>query len=145
MPAMWIRAAVVLVVAVSMTSCTMWSKPASGWSGATGGEKLEQLFWDDVKNKDFVNVDHHIGGTFTGSGARGSMDRAAFLQELKSYQLTGVSLAECASTLNGADVMIACTVQREGATPARVHSLSVWQQYKKGWIMVAHAETPAAG
>ena len=134
------RTALVLALAVSFAGCTMWEKPKSGWTGATGGEKLEQLFWDDVKSKNFASVDAHIASSFAGTGP--SSDRSAFLQNLHAYQLTSVSLSECTSQSNGADLMITCKVDREGTPAARVSTLSVWQQYKKGWLMVAHAETP---
>ncbi len=139
---MWKRAAVMLVVAGMSVGCTMWSKPAGGWSGATGGEKLERLFWDDIKNKDFRSLEAHLASSFTGTGAGGPQDRAAFLQQLHSYQLASVTLGECASQVNGEDVIITCTVQREGTPSGRVSTLSVWQQYKRGWLMVAHSETP---
>jgi hypothetical protein len=38
--------------------------------------------------------------------------------------------------------MITCTVQRDGTPAGRTSTLSVWQQYKKGWVVVAHSETP---
>jgi hypothetical protein len=120
----------------------MWKKPASGWSGATGGEKIEQYFWDDVKNKDFRSLDLHLSSSFAGSGPAGTQDRTAFLQQLRSYQLTSVALSDCASHLNGGDLMITCTLQRDGSSGGRFHTLSVWQQYRKGWLMVAHSETP---
>jgi hypothetical protein len=141
MHAMWKRAAIVLLAVVILTSCTMWNKPASGWNGATGGEKLDQLFWDDVKKNDFRAVEQHLGSTFVGSGPTGAFDRAAFLQQLRSAKIASVSLAECASKLNGEDLMITCTMQRDAA---RLATLSVWQQYKKGWLMVAHSEAPLA-
>lgn len=133
------RAAGVIGVVVLLTSCTMYSKPKSGWAGATGGENIEQFFWDDVRNKDFRKVDGHISSTLVGSGSSGTYDKAAFLQQLQSAPAATVS--DCASKLNGDSLMITCNLQREGAP--RMNSLSVWQQYKKGWLMVAHAEAVA--
>ena len=129
------RAAVVLGVAVLFTSCTMYSKPKSGWAGATGGETIEQLFWNDVKSKDFRAVDGHLSTTFVGNGPAGTYDKAAFLEQLKSSP--AVTLSDCASKLNGDSLMITCNVQR---ATGRFSSLSVWQQYKNGWLMVAHSE-----
>jgi hypothetical protein len=139
---MFKRAAVVVVVAVMLSSCTMWNKPASGWSGATGGEKIEQYFWDDVKKKDFRNIELHLSSSVVVTGPAGAMDRAAFLQQLHS--VTSASLGECGSHVNGEDLMITCIVQRDGNPAGRFSTLSVWQQYKKGWVMVAHSETPVA-
>ena len=140
MHAMLKRAAVVIMVAVMLSSCTIWNKPASGWSGATGGEKIEQYFWDDVTKKDFRNLELHLSSSVVVTGPTGVTDRAAFLQQLRS--VTSASVAECGSHLNGEDLMITCTLQRDGTPAGRFTSLSVWQQYKKGWVMVAHTETP---
>lgn len=144
MPRMLARAAVALTLLISSVACTMWSKPAKGWSGATGGENIEKLFWDDVINKDFARVDAHVASSFSGSGPNGPVDRDAFLQQLRAQPITAVTLTGCSTHLNGGDVIIACVAERTGATPARVSTLSVWQEYKKGWLLVAHSEAPVA-
>ncbi len=136
------RTAIVLAVAFVLSACSMWKNQAKGWAGATGGEKIEQYFWDDVKSKNFRDVEMRVSSSLVASGPNGTMDREAFLQQLRSSQLTSVSLSECTSHLNGGDVIISCTVQRDGAAGGRFTTLSVWQQYTKGWLMVAHAETP---
>ena len=143
MPAMFARAALAVTLVFSSVACTMWSKPAKGWAGATGGENIEKLFWDDVVNKNFTKVEAHVSSSFAGSSPAGPMDRAAFLQQLRSQPITAVNLSDCATHLNGADVIIACVVQRTGARPEKVSTLSVWQEYKKGWLMVAHSEAPS--
>lgn len=117
----------------------MWNKPATGWSSATGGELLERLFWDDVKAKNTKSLDQHIAATFAGTGAAGPQDRASFMSQLQSHEFKAVTLSDCSSKLNGADLMITCVLHRDGAT---LSTLSVWQQLKKGWVMVAHAESP---
>ncbi len=135
MPRMFKRAAAGLVFAFVLTSCTMYSKPAKGWAGQTGNNNIEQLFWDDVKSKDFRKVEAHISTTFVGNGPTGAYDKNAFLQQLKSAAAPTVS--DCASKLNGDSLIITCTLQRDAG---RFSTLSVWQQYKKGWLMVAHSE-----
>jgi hypothetical protein len=144
---MWKRATAIAMLTASTLSCTIWNKPARGWSGATGGEQIEKLFWDDVKEKNGKSIDQHVASTFAGYGNGGTLDRAAFVQQLQSYRLTAVSLSDCRSQLNGADVVITCTVRRQGTLDGQplapaISSLSVWQQAKKGWIMIAHSEAP---
>jgi hypothetical protein len=137
-------AAVVLLL-VPAIGCKMWSKPPSGWIGATGGEHLEHLFWQDVQAKNWAEVDRHIASTFAGAGAGGTLDREAFLRDLQKAPLTDFSLSECRSQLNGADVIIACTLRAQWAGQLSTGStLSVWQQLKKGWLMVAHSESRLA-
>jgi hypothetical protein len=135
------RAAVALLVAVGLSSCSMWKNQAKGWSGATGGEKIEQYFWDDVRNKNFRQVEMRLSSTLVTTGPSGAADREAFLKQLRSATVGSAALSDCASHLNGGDLMISCTLQREGG---RFATLSVWQQYSKGWLMVAHSETPIA-
>ena len=143
MPAMLARAAFAILLVTCTVACNMWSKPAKGWSGATGGENIEKLFWDDVANKNFAKVEAHIASSFSGSGPAGPMERDAFLQQLHSSSISAVTLSGCTTHLNGADLIIACVAQRAGANPEKVSTLSVWQEYKKGWLMVAHSEAPA--
>lgn len=140
------RAIIIVFVLACTAACTMWKKPGTGWSAATGGEQLEKLFWDDVKAKDFKSLEQHLSATFAGAGPHGALDRATFLRELQSYQLTSVSLANCSTQMNGADLMVTCITRREGSAPGlpATATLSVWQQLKKGWVMVAHSETVLA-
>lgn len=137
-----LKRAAVLLLAVFLTSCTMWKSQPKGWSGATGGEKIEQYFWDDVKNKDFRKVQQLLSSTLVASGPTGAMDRDAFLKQLQGFDATSVTLSDCAAHLNGGDVVIACSLQRDGSGGGRFNTLSVWQQYSKGWLLVAHSETP---
>jgi hypothetical protein len=139
------RLAVLLLFLAFTLACNMWSKAASGWSGATGGEQIERLFWKDVQSKNWAEVDKHVAATFAGSGPAGTMDRAAFLRDLQRTALTEFSLSECNSQLNGADVMVTCTLRAQwSGQPSTSSTLSVWQQLKKGWVMVAHADTQLA-
>ena len=34
-------------------ACSMWKNPPKGWAGATGGEQLERLLWEEVKAKNW--------------------------------------------------------------------------------------------
>ena len=134
-------AAVVLLLLPTL-ACTMWSRPPSSWKGATGGEQLERLFWKDVQAKNWTEVDRHVASIFAGAGPGGTLDREAFLRDLQKAPLTDFSLSECRSQLNGADVILACTLHAQWAgQPSTSSTLSVWQQLKKGWVMVAHSES----
>jgi len=137
------QVALLALLVGSVVSCTMWKKPASGWAGATGGEQLEKLFWEDVKSKNWADLDRRLASTFAAVATNGTMDRAAFLQKLHGLNVAEVNLANCNSQLNGGDLMVTCVrdIRADSAVPP-ASTLSVWQQVKKGWIMVAHSETP---
>ncbi len=143
---MFKRLCVLIALFIFNAGCTMWNKPASGWKGATGGEQIEQLFWKDVQAKNWEEVDRHLAGTFTASGPDGALDRAGFLNKLQQSGISAVSLSDCKVQSNGADLVVACSLQvGSAAAPATAFSsLSVWQQLKKGWVMVAHSQSPLA-
>ena len=136
------RAAVIILVTALLSSCSMWKNQGKGWSGATGGEKIEQYFWDDVKSKDFRKVQQFLSSTLVASGPSGALDKDGFFKQLQAANISSITLTDCASHSNGGDVMISCSLQRDGAGGGRFNTLSVWQQYSKGWLMVAHSETP---
>ncbi len=140
-----LRVAAAFFLVVYLSSCTLWNKPAKGWSGATGGEQLEKLFWEDVRTSNLKSLDQHVAATLMAIGPAGAQDRDAFLRQLQAAASTKVVLRDCSSKLNGADLMVACVVERaarEGLSRT-ANTLSVWQQLPKGWMMVAHAETAA--
>ncbi len=143
--AMLKRATATLVLLVSTLSCTMWNKAGSGWGGATGGEQLERLFWQDVRAKDWTAINRHVASSFAGSGPNGAMDKQAFVRSLQQHPLADFSLSDCQVQLNGADIVVSCLMHTQSAEGKAVQAstLSVWQQVKKGWIMIAHAETPS--
>lgn len=143
---MFKRIGPVALLCIVTLGCNMWSKPASGWIGATGGEQIEKLFWKDVQARNWAEVDRHVAATFAGSGPGGTMDRAAFLRDLQKAPLTDYALSECTSQLNGGDMVVTCTLRANWAgQPSNASTLSVWQQLKKGWVMVAHSESSLAG
>ncbi len=143
---MFKRLLVLIAIITFSIGCTMWNKPVSGWKGATGGEQIEQLFWKDVQAKNWQEVDRHLADTFTATGPAGPLDRVSFMNSLQQSGISEVSLSDCKVQTNGADLVVACTVHaRSAQAPAAAFSsLSVWQQLKKGWVLVAHAQSPLA-
>ncbi len=147
MPGMFKRAFAVLMLTLILSSCSMWKNPPKGWAGATGGEQLERLFWDDLKDKDWAELGKHLAPTFVSTSVDATRDRAASLERWKQYNVQSVSLADVQVQTAGADFVVTATVTLTGtmdghpmpATPA--HTMSVWQQVSKGWILVAHTDS----
>ena len=146
MPGMLKRIAVAAMLIVTMSSCTMWKNPPKGWNGATGGEQLERLFWDDIKAKDWSELDKHLAPMFVASSPGATRERSAAIEHWKQYDLQSVSLSEVQVQTAGADFVVTATVTATGTVagkpipPEPVHTMSVWQQVSKGWIVVAHSD-----
>ena len=132
--------------------CTMWKEQkVKGWSSATSGEQLERLFWDDLKAKNWNDVDKHLASGFVYLSPRGTMERAAALEELKRVEISDFALGDFVTQQNGPDLVVTYTVAVHGtvageALPsAPIHMLTVWQQIPHGWIVIAHSRVPQTG
>ncbi|MDP9268250.1 MAG: nuclear transport factor 2 family protein [Acidobacteriota bacterium] len=141
--------ALVLCLALPLVSCWEEKQPAT-WKLATGPEAYEKLFWDEVKAKNWAEVERHMGSTFVAIDAEGTHDRSRSMELLKQLDLQDYSLGELQGTPNGHDIMVTYTMVMRGtykgqplpSTPFRM--MSVWQQVKGGWIAVAHADVVVA-
>ena len=140
-----------LVSAATLGGCTMWKQPKTAtWSNATAGEDLERLFWQDLKAKKWAETEKHLAPIFVSVTPGGTFDRAASLEHLRQLEITDYTLGDFATQLNGDSLVVTYTITVHGnfsgrplpGTPARM--MSVWQQLKKGWVMIAHSDTPTA-
>jgi hypothetical protein len=142
-----VRVAVVAVLMLAATGCTMWKNPPKGWAGATAGEQLERLWWKDMQAKDWKELDKHLASTFTAVTPAGSYSRTEFLEQLKGLELDDYSLGEFNTQLNGRDFVVSYVIHLRGTRAGQplpsepLRMMSVWQQVRKGWILIAHAES----
>jgi hypothetical protein len=143
------RAASIMAVSailLSFSSCTVYSKPKSGFAGATGGEQLEKQFWSDIKSKDWKDLGPRLEPMFTFVSSSGTRDRAAALEQWKTWDVQSVSLADVQVQTAGGDFIVTASVTLTGTiggqpAPSQViHTMTVWQQVSKGFVAVAHSE-----
>src|SRR5215470_17520344 len=139
---------VVLLVCLSVTGC--FKGPAKGtWAAATGAEELERLMWQSIRDKQWNEVENHLAPMFVGVDTHGKQyDRAAWLDHWKSVQVRNYSLGEITVQPNGADMVVSYEVHVGGEMSGQaipdvgVRVVSVWQQLKKGWVMISQSGTP---
>src|SRR3954466_9687882 len=109
MPRMQKRPIAIVSIAVLLfitTSCSMWKNPPKGWSGATGGEQLERLFWEDIKSKNWAELDKHLEPMFVSTSADARHNRAASLERWKQYDLQSVNVSDVQVQTAGADFVV---------------------------------------
>jgi hypothetical protein len=144
-------AGILLLVSLSLPLASCWEeKQPASWKMAAGPEAYEKLFWDEVKAKNWPELERHLGATFVAISAEGRSDRAQSMAMFKQLDLQDYSLGELEATPNGNDMMVTYTIVMRGtykgqplpSTPFRM--MTVWQQVKGGWIAVAHADAVAA-
>jgi len=130
-----------------LSACTMYSKPKSGFAGATGGEQLERQFWEEIKAKNWKELEPRLAPSFVSTSPDATRDRAASLDHWKKWDVQSVSLADVQVQSAGADFVVTATLTVTGTlggqpVPAQpVHTMTVWQQVSKGFVAVAHSDS----
>jgi hypothetical protein len=136
---------------LSISACTFYGDhPARALSEATGGEGLERVFWKNVQVANWVQVERALASNYTGVGPTGTLDRAATLEQYRTWQLKDYTLGDLKTELNGTTFVVTYTITLNGVTsngttgsqplpsgPQRM--MTVWQQQKAGWIAIAHS------
>jgi hypothetical protein len=140
---------VCLLAAVSPSlSCTIWKeKRVVEWSSATGGEQLERLLWQEIKAKNWAEVEQHLASNFVCLTANGALDRPATLELLKREAIADYVLGDFVVQPSGPDVTVTYTITIRGLENAArtLRMMTTWQQVKKGWMATVHAAVPVAG
>ncbi len=140
-----------LVFALTFTpACTFYGEhPARALSEATGGEGLERVFWKDVQAANWVEVERALASNYAGVTPGGTLDRAVALEQYRSWQLKDFALGDLKTELNGSTIVVTYTITLNGTSngsagsqplpSAPQHMMTVWQQQKKGWVVIAHS------
>jgi hypothetical protein len=138
----------ITVVSLFLIGCAGTPKHAT-WSTATGGEQYERLMWQAIHEKDWAEVERHLSPTFVGVNAEGQMlDRGGWIAYWKSSQPVDFSLGELAVQPEGADMKVTSIIHfQAGAgkslgTPSGLRVISIWQQIKTRWALIATSITP---
>ncbi len=151
----WKSAFILGLSLISLPACTIYpDKPARAFEEATGGEGLEKLFWKNVQAANWVAVDRSLASNYAGVSTVGRLDRAAALEQYKTLQLKDFSVGDLQTELNGPTIVVTYMITLNGtrsssstggaaqalpSSPQRM--MTVWQQQKKGWIVIAHSSS----
>jgi hypothetical protein len=142
-----------LLLAVS-PGCTLYgNRPARAFADATGGEALERVFWNQVKTANWVEIERVLSSNYLGvasagaAGTAGSMDRAAALNQYRTWQVKDYAIGDLKTELNGSTMVVTYSITLSGTAgsqplpSAPQQMMTVWQQQKSGWIVIAHSVT----
>lgn len=132
------------LVCLVVSGCTMWPEAkVSNWKNATGAEAFERLLWQEVKAKNWVEVEAHLASNFVYQDKTGRQDKTKFVSDLKETNLSDYTIGDVEVAANGTDAVVTYSAQFSGSylgkplpsEPIRV--MTVWQQHKGGWVAVA--------
>lgn len=130
--------------------CTFYGEhPARTMSEATGGESLERVFWKNVQAANWVEVERSLASNYAGVTPGGTLDRSATLEHYRGWQVRDFTLGDLKTELNGSTIVVTYTITLNGTAngtggsqplpSAPQHMMTVWQQQKAGWVVIAHS------
>jgi Domain of unknown function (DUF4440) len=144
-----IRWPILLLCTFTLAGCTLWREHrVSKWADATGGEGLERSFWNEVKAKNWSELERHIAANYVCTTPHGRLDRSAALEHFRQLELSDYSLGEVQVELYGNTMVVTYSLSLRAsgngeATPTKpVRMMTVWQQQKMGWTAIAQAVSP---
>ena len=129
-----------------LQACTFYGEhPARALAEATGGEGMERVFWKEVATAHWVEVERALASNYMGITPGGTLDRAAALEQYRQWQLKDYSLGDVKSEMNGNTFVVTYTITLNGTAGSQPlpstpqHMMTIWQQQKKGWVVIAHS------
>jgi ketosteroid isomerase-like protein len=144
-------AAILLTVSL-LAGCTLWREhPARKFADATGGEQLERVFWQQVKDQQWADLERHLAANLVAVMPTGSLDKTRMLEQLKQTRLERYSLGEFQVEWSGDTMVVAYTMNAQGTgggaplSSDPVHLVNVWQKINHDWVLIAHSVVPAVG
>jgi hypothetical protein len=128
----------------SLPACTFYKeRPANTYDQATGGESLERVFWKHIGAGNWTDVERALASNYSAVWPSGILDRSAALDQYRKWSVKEYSLGDLTTEMNGNTIVVTYTVRLNGTAgsqqlpsgPCRM--MTVWQQQKKGWIIIA--------
>jgi hypothetical protein len=127
-------------------ACTIAKEhPARTFSEATGGESLERVFWKEMQAGNWTEIERTLASNYMGMTPAGSLDRAATLEQYRQWKLTDFAIGDLKTEMNGPTFVVTYTITLNGTAAgqplpsAPQHMMTVWQQQKQGWMVIAHS------
>jgi ketosteroid isomerase-like protein len=131
---------------LALASCGYGTPKTYSFSNAPGAEQHERLLWDAIKKKDRPAVSSHLASNYVFQGESGAKTKDQVLAELDQLNLTDFSMGNVNVTPQGADMIVTYDITLRGTRGGSplpetlLHFMSVWQQQKSGWILIAQSE-----
>jgi Domain of unknown function (DUF4440) len=128
--------------------CTLYGeRPViNHWADATGGQGLENSFWEAVKSKSWDDLSGHVADNYLNLTSQGKMDRTAALARLQHFHLESYSLQDVQTELHGNTFVVTYQLILRGTFDDKplssdpVRMMTVWQHQAKGWVAIARSE-----
>ena len=134
-----------LISLLILSACTVYREhPVKTFSDATGGEGLERAFWTALQKQDWKDVERHLAGNFVYATPGKTLDRAEALEQFQQMQIQEFSIGDLSTEMNRDAFVVTYAVTLRGTADGQTfpsqpeRRMSVWQEQKNGWVMIAH-------
>ena len=109
-----------MFVMIFTSACTFYGEhPAKTMEEATGGEGLERVFWKNVQASNWVEVERALASNYTGVTPSGTIDRAAALEQYRSWQLKDQAIGDLKTEMNGSTIVVTYNITLNGTAEAQ--------------------------
>jgi len=108
---------------------------------------MERMFWKEIKAGNWVEIERVLASNYAGVTPAGIIDRAAALDQYRQWKLNDFSIGDLRTELNTTTFVVTYTISLNGTAgtqplpSAPQHMMTVWQQQKSGWMVIAHSVT----
>ncbi len=140
----WIVLSLLLLLVLG--GCTVYGEhPVKAFSDATGGEGLERALWQDIQNKSWNDLDHHVSSNIVYVTPAGRFERAAAMEHIQQLQVEEFSIGDLVTEMNGDTFVVSYTIILKGSFQGKPfpdqpqRRVTVWQRQKSGWVAIAHS------
>jgi hypothetical protein len=136
-----------LALACSTTGCTIYGeKKPPTLKSTTSAEQYERIFWQMVEKQQWNKMPGLFSTTLVWNAAGKSLSSAEVVPYLQSLNIKDVVITDVSVQPNGPDMTVAYTLQYSGKSGqgcvGQMRALSVWQQVRGSYILIAHSEQP---
>jgi hypothetical protein len=134
-----------------LSACTAWpEKKNPGWNQATGAEQFERLYWQELKAKNWPEIEARTASNFTHSSVAGVRNKQETITVYKQNPLIDYQLGNFDVVAHGDTAVVHYTADfsytdESGKAIGPLHNRvqTVWHQEKSGWILIAKTAFPA--
>jgi hypothetical protein len=130
-----------------LTGCTVWgAKNPPTLQSTTSAEQYERFFWAGVKSGNWTQVASLLAPNVAYAAEGKIIPRDEIVNYLRSEQIREVIVSDLSVQPNGPDMTLTYHLQTTGqqGTITSLVAVSVWQQLKSGWVLIAHSQQARA-
>lgn len=106
------------------------------------------MFWKEIEAGNWTEIERVLASNYAGVTASGMHDRTAALEQYRQWKLTDFAIGDLKTEMNGPTFVVTYTMTLNGTANGQPlpsspqQMMSVWQEQKKGWMMIAHSVSP---